>query len=207
MWRPEFIARQSSCPSGWLGRVIARIMARETTVENTRALKLLDPRPEDVVLEIGFGHGRVIAELASRCPQGRVWGLDSSPTMVQMATRLNQAAVDRGLVQLDVGDSRALPYASATFDCVLTVHTIYFWSQPLDHLRQILRVLKPGGKLVVGFKPDSERFRSAFPVSIYTFRSQKQIRELLFAAGFEHIQEIPPSAATRDVSFVIGFHS
>jgi len=207
MRRPEFIARQSSCPSGWLGRVIAGIMARETTVENALALRLLDPRPQDVVLEIGFGHGRVIAELASRCSQGSVRGLDSSPTMVQMATRLNQAAVDRGLVQLDAGDSSALPYASDMFDCALTVHTIYFWSQPLDHIREILRVLKPGGKLVVGFRPDSERFRSAFPASVYTFRSLEQTRDLLFATGFKRIEEIPPSAATRDVAFVTGVRS
>lgn len=207
MRRPEFIARQSSCPSGWLGRVIAGIMARETIVENAVALRLLDPRPEDVVLEIGFGHGRVIAELASRCPQGRVLGLDSSPTMVQMATRLNHAAISRGLVQLDVGDSIALPYAAETFDCVLTVHTIDFWSQPLDHLREILRVLKPGGKLVVGFRPDSEGFRSAFPASVYAFRSQEQTRDLLFATGFKRIEEIPPSAAIRDVAFVTGFRS
>jgi SAM-dependent methyltransferase len=207
MRRPEFIARQSSCPSGWLGRIIARIMARETTVENALALRLLDPRPKDVVLEIGFGHGRVIAELANRCPQGRVWGLDSSPTMVQMATRFNQAAVDRGLVQLDAGDSAALPYKAEAFDCVLTVHTIYFWNQPLDYLREILRVLKPGGKLVVGFRPDSERLRSAFPGSVYTFRSQEQIRELLFATGFKRIEEVPPSAATRHVAFVTGVRS
>lgn len=207
MRRPEFIARQSSCPSGWLGGVIARIMARETTVENALALRLLDPGPQDTVLEIGFGHGSAISELANRCPQGRVWGLDSSSTMVQMATRLNQAAIDRGLVQLDAGDSSALPYASDMFDCVLTVHTIYFWSQPLDHLREIIRVLKPGGKLVVGFRPDSEKFRSTFPASVYTFRSQEQIRDLLIATGFERIEEVPPSAATRDVAFVIGFRS
>jgi SAM-dependent methyltransferase len=207
MRRPEFIARQSSCPSGWLGRVIARIMAKETTVENALALRLLDPTPRDVILEIGFGHGRVIAELASRCPQGRVRGLDSSTTMVQMATRLNQATIDRGLVQLDVGDSSALPYASEMFDRVLTVHTVYFWSQPLDDFREILRVLKPGGKLVVGFRPDSERFRSAFPASVYRFRSQEQIHELLVAAGFHRIQELPPGASAREVSFTMGFRS
>jgi SAM-dependent methyltransferase len=204
MRRPEFIARQSSCPSGWLGRVIGHIMARETRAENAIALRLLGLRPNDAVLEIGFGHGRVIAEMARRCVEGKVCGLDSSATMLQMARDLNRETIANGTVTLDLGDSNALPYASASFDSVLSVHTIYFWKEPLTHLREVLRVLKPGGRFVLGYRPDSDRMRAAFPESVYTFRSVEQVRELMSTAGFQLEQQEPSGATSRDVVFSVG---
>ncbi len=97
MRRPEFIARQGRCPSGWLGKFVASIMAKETAPENAVAVSHLDLRPADTALVIGFGHGRVVAELARRCHEGLVCGLDASETMHQMATRANRAAIARGL--------------------------------------------------------------------------------------------------------------
>lgn len=205
MRRPLFIARQSSCPSGWVGRVVGEIMARETTAENTLALQHLDPQPNDSVLEIGFGHGRVIAELARRCPTGFIQGIDTSATMLRMASQLNGGAMAAGRVRLDLGDSLSLPYPVHSFDCVLSVHTLYFWREPLEHLREIRRVVKPTGKLVLGFKPDSEDARRAFPPPIYTFRAQEEVHDLLAASGFSGIKTIPASAASRGVAFSLGF--
>jgi hypothetical protein len=62
--RPECMARQASCPTGRLGRLLARIMAAETATE--KAFALLACRPDDQVREIGFGHGRTLARAATR---------------------------------------------------------------------------------------------------------------------------------------------
>jgi ubiquinone/menaquinone biosynthesis C-methylase UbiE len=172
MRRPQFIARQGGCPSGWVGRVVAEIMARETTAENAIALRHLDPQQSDAILEIGFGHGRVIADLARLCPMGRVCGIDTSATMLKMASQRNRKAIAGGLVRLDLGDSASLPYPSQSFDRAVSVHTLYFWPEPLDHLREIQRVLKPGGRLVLGFKPDSgEARRSLSAVHLHVSNS------------------------------------
>lgn len=203
MRRPQFIARQSSCPSGWVGYLIARIMANETSPENGVAIRLLDPRPVDSVLEIGFGHGRTIAELARLCPKGSVSGIDTSATMVEMASQLNRDAVATGLVKLDHGDSASMPYPSQSFDSVLSVHTLYFWSQPGHHLAEIHRVLKPGGKLVLGYKPDSKQFRDTFPDSVYAFRSPDEVRSLLMSAGFKEVRQVAAGSASRDTAFSI----
>ncbi|UPK37828.1 hypothetical protein IVB18_11310 [Bradyrhizobium sp. 186] len=56
MRKPRFIAEQGRKPSGLLGRIVARVMAKETAGENEFALELLQLRPEDAVLEIGCGH-------------------------------------------------------------------------------------------------------------------------------------------------------
>jgi dienelactone hydrolase len=65
MRRPEFIAKQSRCPVGILGSVVAKVMAHETEADNRAALDLLEIRPDDHVLEIGFAHGRTIAAAAA----------------------------------------------------------------------------------------------------------------------------------------------
>ena len=77
MRRPEFIARQSGRPNGFLGRLIARIMAKETAGANTAAVRLLELQPTDHVLEVGFGHGCTIEQVARLVPQGFVAGVDA----------------------------------------------------------------------------------------------------------------------------------
>src|SRR5215467_3239570 len=96
--RPEFIARQSSHPSGIVGRILARIMAAETTSLNLQALELLALRTSDRVLEIGFGHGKTLGLAAARVPNGFVAGVDVSETMVVVAQQRYKDAIGRGLV-------------------------------------------------------------------------------------------------------------
>ena len=60
MRRPEFIARQSGCPGGLLGRLIGSIMATETAAANDAVVAALALQPTDRVLEIGLGHGRTL---------------------------------------------------------------------------------------------------------------------------------------------------
>src|SRR5688500_885000 len=96
MRRPSFIDRQSARPSGILGNLIARIMAKETSAINQRALELLSLRPNDRVLEVGFGHGRTLERVAAVLPKGHISGIDLSPSMTSMATRRNRRAIGNG---------------------------------------------------------------------------------------------------------------
>lgn len=195
MRRPEFIARQSSRPSGALGRVIAWIMARETATLNDRAVAALDLRPTDSVLEIGFGHGRTVQRIAAAVPGGQVAGIDVSGSMTRVATRRNRTAVAEGRVELRTGDAAALPFADGRFDKALSVHTLYFWPEPAACLRELHRVLRPGGALVLGFtRKDSPR-AAGFPAAVYTFRDDQEVAGLLRAAGFASIELIPVEAA------------
>jgi len=80
--RPAFIARQSSRPTGWVGRLLARIMAHQTSAANRAAVDALALAPGERALEIGFGLGRTIALLASAAPGVVVDGIDVSGDMV-----------------------------------------------------------------------------------------------------------------------------
>jgi ubiquinone/menaquinone biosynthesis C-methylase UbiE len=151
MKRPVFIAGQSARPSGLIGRVIAGVMARETSDLNERAVRLLRPSSFDRVLEIGSGHGRTIERVASVVHSGCVCGVDVSESMLNMAVRRNRRAIAEGRVELRKGECASIPFDAAIFDGVLSVHTLYFWSDPAACLREIRRVLRPGARLVLGF--------------------------------------------------------
>ncbi len=110
MRRPEFLARHGRRPERWFGRVLAKLMVWETSKENDAALELLEVRPGDRVLEIGFGHGRSIDAASRLTHGGMVAGVDFSPSMVAMARQRNRALVDRRLVDLRQGNSLCLPF-------------------------------------------------------------------------------------------------
>jgi SAM-dependent methyltransferase len=190
MRRPEFIARQSRCPSGLLGKLILRIMAGETAPENAVALDLLDLRASDSALDIGFGHGRSLAELARRCG-GLVAGVDISPNAVATALRGFRALVERGSMEVRRADGETLPFADGRFDKALSIHTLYFWKNPERCLTEIARVIKPGGRFVLGFRPRSDtRAVADLPASVYTFYDPPEVAALLDRAGFVDVEMI-----------------
>lgn len=200
MRRPEFIARQSGCPSGLLGRLIGSIMATETAAANDAVVAALALQPTDRVLEIGFGHGRTLDRVGHQLTAGFAAGVDLSETMVRMAARRCRDLISAGRVTLHQGDSTRLPFSAGHFNKAYAVHTLYFWSQPEEHLREIHRVLCSGGRLALGFHTDEAPGVRDFPETVYRFYSQAEVRMLLQAAGFNEVV-LHPSALHR--GFVI----
>lgn len=188
MRRPEFIARQSARPSGLLGRVIAWIMARETAAENAAARRLLELAPTDHVLELGFGHGHNVLEMARAVPDGSVAGVDHSAEMHALASALCGPLVASGRVRLACADSGELPYQDGTFDKAVAVHTLYFWPDLIGQLTELRRVLRRGGRLVLGFRPKEDEASRDFPEAVYRFHSRRDVEDMLLRAGFERVR-------------------
>jgi ubiquinone/menaquinone biosynthesis C-methylase UbiE len=163
-------------------------MAHETSQLNERAVRLLRPSPSDRVLEIGFGHGRTIERLAKAVNDGCVCGVDVSESMLNMAIGRNRRAIAEGRVELRKGDCASIPFEGASFDGALAIHTLYFWSDPAACLREIRRVLKPNGQLVLGFLRSDSLQRNRFPEEIYTFYDEHSVGAMLEACDFESIQ-------------------
>jgi ubiquinone/menaquinone biosynthesis C-methylase UbiE len=200
--RPEFIARQSACPSGRLGSLIGWIMARETARANAFALDLLELSPTDRVLEVGFGHGATVARIAAVVAEGFTAGIDPSEQMCRAALRRNRGGIDRGIVKLRRGRAEGLPYADRAFDKILTVHTLYFWPDLLRPLAEMGRVLACGGRLVVGYRSDSSAPQS-FPDSVYHFRDEVQVVDALRAVGFSDPRTYQQKAGGAVMSFTV----
>ena len=140
-------------PSGWQGRVVGRLMtsanasAHDLTLAHSRIV------PDDRVLEIGFGGGALAEKVLASAPGVTVRGVDASDVMVKLANERLGGAVREGRVELRPGDVSSLPYADGSFEKALSVHSIYFWGDPVADLGEVRRVLVPGGLFVITIDP------------------------------------------------------
>lgn len=101
------------------------------------------------VLDAGCGPGQFTIVVAERRPDAEVWGIDLAPTMIELArahARESSAAARLHFEEADVG---ALPFPDAHFDAVLSTGSIKHWPDPVAGLRELHRVLAPGGRAFV----------------------------------------------------------
>lgn len=110
---------------------------RSNQQRNSWVVSLLDVQPADRVLEVGFGPGRAIAELAQRTTQGHVYGIDHSEVMVRQASRRNHAAIRADRVELVHASVDQLPHFDAPLDAILAVNSVGFWADPAQRLHDL----------------------------------------------------------------------
>jgi len=150
----------------------------------TWGLDIVSIRPDWVVLDLGCGGGAAILQVAARITTGKIYGIDHSPEMVRLAQKVNHAAIARNLVQISQGSVSGLPYPTSTFDLVSAFETIQFWPNLGADLREVARVLKPGGEFLIVNRcpPENSRFTAHLQI-----KSAPAYRERLVAAGFSEI--------------------
>lgn len=140
-------------PSGLRGRVIERLMTAHNVAAHDLTLSHAGLEPNNRVLEVGFGGG-ALAEKALRAASGvTVRGIDASEVMVERANAHNAEAVREGRAELRLGSISSLPYPAESFEKALSVHSIYFWPDPISNLGEVLRVLVSGGRFVITIDP------------------------------------------------------
>jgi len=153
MYGDTLLRSQFGKPSGLFG---ALFMGPILNLANARlvnaAVELLDPQPQDMVLDIGFGGGLSLVTLADRAPQAKIAGVDYSREMVSTAGRLVHDKALDARVSVRWGDVAKLPFRAATFHKVLTVNSLYYWPDLPGSLREVARVMKAGGRLAAGFR-------------------------------------------------------
>ena len=176
-------AGQFRKPTGFLGRLVGRFMARGNLYEIGWTVFFLNIQADDHVLEVGFGPGISIQMVAQKATDGLTAGVDLSQTMVQVARRRNAAAIQAGRVDLQLGDAAALPFGDDSFDKALAIHSIYFWPKPTEGLKELRRVLKPDRCLAVTIRP-REKWERTRPSEIFTLYNGGDIEQLLIASGF-----------------------
>ena len=117
-----------------------------------KVLELLDVQPGESVLEVGFGPGVGIRLAEQRVgSSGSVAGVDPSEIMLEMATRRNSEAIERGTVELALGSVERLPFGAERFDKAFAMNSMQIWPDAEAGLKEIRRVLKDGGRLVLSF--------------------------------------------------------
>lgn len=180
------IAKQLRQPSGWLGRLIGFVL-RINRPGIDWTIGLLDIRPTDHVLEVGFGSGYGIQQAAALASRGRVAGIDFSETMVRQARARNARVRAGGRVDLTHGDASALLYPDDSFDKVFATNVVYFWQDPMRNLKELRRVMKPGGRLALYVIAREELAEMKITqTGVYTLYSGDELVRLLAQAGFRN---------------------
>ena len=140
---------QCSKPSGWLGRFsLWRMNASHSGVTDW-GLSHVSPQDRHTILDIGCGGGRTIAKLAAMAPQGMVHGVDYSDASVAASRNTNSESIAQGRVEIRLGSVSQLPFPDGMFDLVTAVETHFWWPDLPNDMREVFRVTKPGGTLIL----------------------------------------------------------
>ena len=193
--RPS-IVRQFHDPAGPGGHIAGWVMGhRSSNVQRNKwAVELLDVQPTDRVLELGCGPGVAVAALAGGATRGLVVGVDHSEVMIRQARRRNAAAIRQGRVRLIHSPVERLQVINGPFDAALAVNNVGMWPEPTTQLRDIGRLLRPGGRIALVSQP-----RCLGATAATSAEAADRLRALLSQAGFRDLRsemlELNPPAA------------
>ena len=188
-------------PDGFWGKLMIRSMNRGHSELTDWALCHVNIKSGDHVLDVGCGGGRTVSKLCEMVGNGKVYGIDYSDLCIKKAEKLNHKSVLCGKVKLQKAPVSALPFDSDKFDLVTAVETYYFWPDKLNDLREIWRVLKPGGKIMLVFemlkdKNDPEKWSKVEERLNIESVSREDIDGMLERAGYLNIRTFVKSGTT-----------
>jgi ubiquinone/menaquinone biosynthesis C-methylase UbiE len=188
-----YVMWQVRKPGKWFGRIFARAMNRGHS-------KLIDWGLSHVVigrqfttLDIGCGGGATVGKVAAIAADGMAYGIDYAEGSIAVSRRLNSKLIGAGRVVIQKATVSQLPFPDDTFDLATAIETQYYWPDLPADMQEVLRVLKPGGKLVVvaetykGGKYDWVQW----PIMWLLRSSHLSVndhRELFTSAGYVNVQ-------------------
>jgi ubiquinone/menaquinone biosynthesis C-methylase UbiE len=183
--------RQVRKPTGWLGRRMVQAMNLGHAAMTDWALEQVNVPKNAAILDVGCGGGRTVRRLAELAPEGNVVGLDYSAASVAVSRKTNAAGIAAGRVKIEQGSVAALPFPDDTFDIVTAVETHYYWPDLPANVREVWRVVKPGGTFVLiaeTYRGGPFRWLYGIVMPLLgAFLSDDEHRQLLANAGFTEV--------------------
>jgi len=189
----SYVLLQARKPDKWLGTVMARAMNRGHQTMTDWGLCHATIGDQFKILDVGCGGGRTIQKLATAASGGTVYGIDYADGSIAVSRAHNAQLITAGRVVIQKASVSQLPFPDNTFDLVTAIETQYYWPDLKGDMREILRVLKPTGSLVViaemykGGKYDWLKW----PVMWLLRSSHLSVndhRELFTATGYVNVQ-------------------
>ena len=185
-------------PTGWMGRMVARGMNVSHSEMTDWGLSHVAIGENDAILDVGCGGGGTIHKLATMAEKGRVHGIDYSEESVRTSTKLNRKLIDSGRVEIRHSSVSSLPFPSDMFDLVTAIESHYFWPDLANDMKEILRVLEPGGMLMLlggeykGGKYD-ERNQRWVELGDMAYHTVDEFERLFCTVGFADVQVLEDS--------------
>ncbi len=143
---------------------------------------------DDTLIEVGCGGGAFLRQaLSSGC---RATGVDHREEMARVASELNRAAVAEGRLQVIQAEAGSLPLQESSFTCAVMTSVFFFLDDPLRSLREMRRVLRPGGRLFIFTLGEESNGTPASPepaASRTHFYQDAELAKLAKTAGFTDV--------------------
>jgi SAM-dependent methyltransferase len=165
-------------------------------------LALIEFKPQDKVLDVGCGTGWLVRRIAPLVSAGLAAGMDVSDAMLGRAESLS---AQLNYVVFARGGADAIAWDSGFFTTVISIESAYYWPDPGKGLREIFRVLVPGGTtwiLINYFRdnPHCHQWGELLKVSTHLFSAEEWV-ELFRQAGFHDVahRRIPDPSPTPEV--------
>jgi SAM-dependent methyltransferase len=196
-WKAS-MAKQFGRPDGRLGRLAGLIMSVNNKARSLWVLSLLSVEPIDRVLEIGFGPGQDLKRINAIATEGLTAGVDHSPEMVKMARAKNLRAIHAGRADIRQGSADRIPFPDACFTKAFSINSVQFWGDRRAALREIRRVLRPGGHIAIALEP-----RGASSPELAA-ENGKTIAADLAALGFANVRLESNGHAKKPAVCVLG---
>lgn len=188
---------QCQKPTGLLGRFVLWNMNSRHSKVTDWGLSHISIDQHNTILDVGCGGGRTVSKLAAVAAQGKVCGVDFSSESVAFAGRINKQWIDAGRVEIREDSVSQLSFSEDLFDLVTAVETHFWWPDLPVGMREILRVLKPGGTLIIiaeiykGANTATAKLAEKYlPLSGMALLSVDEHRELFANTGYSDIQVI-----------------
>ena len=182
-------------PNGKLGRVIVTGMNKGHAKLAKWGLSNFLIEPNYVILDIGCGGGGNIKRFAEIITDGKVYGIDYSETAIYISTKINKKYIEKGIVEIYQGSVSSLPFKDNYFNLISGFEAYYFWPDLIRDLKEIYRVLKPNGYLILvneGYICNNEKKRKKAEkwskLGNFPIHTPDEYREFLKKAGFSYIQ-------------------
>ncbi len=199
---------QFSKPAGLTGRIMLWRMNWHHSRLTDWGLSHVAIPAAGAILDIGCGGGRTISKLAAAAPQCKVFGVDYAETSVAASSKFNARTIRSGQVSIQQASVSQLPFAENTFDLVTAVETHFFWPNLTGDIREVLRVVKPGGTVILIAEMyrgmpviPAERVERAAGAIGMNLLTADEHRAVLADAGFRNVQIIEK----RDKGWICAF--
>lgn len=189
----EKYVKQCRNPRGSFGRFVGRSMNISHSRVQDWGLRHISISSNANILDIGCGGGRAVHRLSKLAPYGKVYGIDFSVDMVDLASEVNKRRISEGFVEIMQGNVASLPFGDSFFDLVTAMESYYFWPNLIENLKEIRRVLKPAGCLLLvneAYKDARFEKRNSYWVKTLemTIHTPEEYRHFLSEAGYEKIE-------------------
>lgn len=136
-------------PTGTAGEQMLERMNNSHYEVTGWALDFLEIQNDDSILDIGCGGGMTLKRISSLSTKGKLYGIDHSQIAVNKTSALNLDLITNKRLNVLNGSVEKLPYENNFFNKIITVESFYFWPNPVENLKEVLRVLKHNGKFLL----------------------------------------------------------